>query len=183
MSSILVLLYLLIKDQVSPHSTLTPRFRLSYNFNNSRAGQNTCKKGKTKSDKALNGAFFKDMILLGGPDHEKVLGKEHGYGLCKMAMLLQLLLFLRSGMRKICMIFLFVIFLQAVSGWQCLGSNVGSLSFNGSFPSSGPDFMRLSVPKGLQRQAHLRSTCARDSSYGTIVQESKGCQRGKGSWT
>ena len=93
MSSILVLLYLLIKDEVSPHSTLTPRFRLSHNFNNSRAGQNTCKKGKTKSDKALNGPFFKDMILLGGPDHEKVPGKEHGYGLCKMAMFLQLLLF------------------------------------------------------------------------------------------
>lgn len=92
MSSLLALLYLLIKDQVSLHSTLT-RFRLSYNFNNLRAGQNTCKKGKTKSDKALNGPFFKDMILLGGPDHEKVSGKEHGYGLCKMAMLLQLLLF------------------------------------------------------------------------------------------
>lgn len=93
MSSLLVLRYLLIKDQVSPHSTLTPRFRLSFNFNNSRAGQNTCKKDKTKSDKALNGPFFKDMILLEGPDHEKVPGKEHGYGLCKMAMLLQLLLF------------------------------------------------------------------------------------------
>ena len=100
MSSILVLLYLLIKDQVSPHSTLTSRFRLSYNFNNSRAGQNTCKKGKTKSDKALNGPFFKDMILLGGPDHEKVPGKEHGYGLCKMAMLLQLLLFFKEWDEK-----------------------------------------------------------------------------------
>lgn len=100
MSSILVLLYMLIKDQVSPHSTLTPRFRLSYNFNNSRAGQNTCKKGKTKSDKALNGPFFKDMILLGGPDHEKVPGKEHGYGLCKMAMLLQLLLFFKEWDEK-----------------------------------------------------------------------------------
>lgn len=100
MSSILVLLYLLIKDQVSPHSTLTPRFRLSYNFNNSRAGQNTCKKGKTKSDKALNGPFFKDMILLGGPDYEKVPGKEHGYGLCKMAMLLQLLLFFKEWDEK-----------------------------------------------------------------------------------
>ena len=116
MSSLLVLRYLLIKDQVSPHSTLTLRFRLSFNFNNSRAGQNTCKKGKTKSDKALNGPFFKDMILLGGPDHEKVPGKEHGYGLCKMAMLLQLLLFLRSGMRKICMIF-FIRYFPASCEW------------------------------------------------------------------
>lgn len=80
MSSLLALLYLLIKDQVSLHSTLIPRFRLSYNFNNSRAGQNTCKKGKTKSDKALNGPFFKDMISLGVPEHEKVSGKKHGYG-------------------------------------------------------------------------------------------------------
>ena len=30
----------------STNSSLTPRFRLSYNFNNSRAGQNTRKKGK-----------------------------------------------------------------------------------------------------------------------------------------
>ena len=56
----------------STNSTLTPRFRLSYNFNNSRAGQNTRKKGKTKSDKAPNGPFIKDVILLGGPDHENV---------------------------------------------------------------------------------------------------------------
>ena len=56
----------------STNSTLSPRFRLSYNFNNSRAGQNTRKKGKTKSDKAPNGPFIKDVILLGGPDHENV---------------------------------------------------------------------------------------------------------------
>ena len=56
----------------STNSTLTPRFRLSYNFNNSRAGQNTRKKGKTKSEKAPNGPFIKDVILLGGPDHENV---------------------------------------------------------------------------------------------------------------
>ena len=56
----------------STNSTLTPRFRLSYNFNNSRAGQNTRKKGKTKIEKAPNGPFIKDVILLGGPDHENV---------------------------------------------------------------------------------------------------------------
>jgi len=53
-------------------SMLTPHFRLSYNFNNSRAGQNTRKKGKAKSDKELNGPFIKDVILLGGPDQENV---------------------------------------------------------------------------------------------------------------
>ena len=56
----------------STNSTFTPGFRLCYNFNNSRAGQNTRKKSKSKSDKALNGPFIKDVILLGGPDHEIV---------------------------------------------------------------------------------------------------------------
>ena len=57
----------------STNSTLTPHYRLSYNFNNSRAGQNTRKKGETKSDKAPNGLFIKDVILLGGLDHGNVL--------------------------------------------------------------------------------------------------------------
>ena len=56
----------------STNSTLNPRFRLSYNFNNSRVRQNTRKKGKAKSDKALNGPFIKDVILLGRPGHEIV---------------------------------------------------------------------------------------------------------------
>ena len=55
----------------STNSTLTPRFRLSYNFNNSRTGQNTRKKGKTKSEKAPNGPFIKDVILLGGPSRHQ----------------------------------------------------------------------------------------------------------------
>ena len=37
-----------------------------------QAGQNTCKKGKAKSDRALNGPFLKDVISQGGPDHENV---------------------------------------------------------------------------------------------------------------
>lgn len=56
----------------STNSTLNPHFRLSYNFNNSRVRQNTRKKGKAKSDKAPNGPFIKDVILLGGPGHEIV---------------------------------------------------------------------------------------------------------------
>lgn len=57
---------------IRTNSTLTPCFRPSYNFNNSMAGQNTRKKGKAKSDKAPNGPLIKDVILLGGPDHENV---------------------------------------------------------------------------------------------------------------
>ena len=56
----------------STNSTLTLCFRLSYDFNNSRPGQNIHKKGKTKSEKAPNAPFIKDVILLGGPDHENV---------------------------------------------------------------------------------------------------------------
>ena len=52
------------------NSALTPRFRLSCSFNSSRAGQNTRKKGAR--DKPPNGPFFKDVILLGGSDHENV---------------------------------------------------------------------------------------------------------------
>ena len=59
-------------QSASTNSAMTPRFRLSYNFNNSRAAQNTRKKGKTNNDKTPNGQFIKDVTLLGGPDHDNV---------------------------------------------------------------------------------------------------------------
>ena len=55
----------------STNSTLTPCLRLSHKFNNSRAGQTLARKGKQT---------------------RMFPGKEHGYGLWKMAMLLRLLL-------------------------------------------------------------------------------------------
>ena len=51
----------------STNSTTTPRFRLSCNFNNTRVR----KKGKVSS-KTPNGPFIKDVVLLGGPQHENV---------------------------------------------------------------------------------------------------------------
>ena len=51
----------------STNSATTPRFRLSYNFNNTRVR----KKGKPSS-KTPHGPFIKDVVLLGGPQHENV---------------------------------------------------------------------------------------------------------------
>lgn len=59
-----------VAQQSAP--AMTPRFRLSYNFSNSRSGQNTRKKGKAINDKKPNGQFVKDVILLGGPDQDTV---------------------------------------------------------------------------------------------------------------
>ena len=49
------------------------------------------------------------------------------------------------------------------------------------FLAPGQTLSGFLLQKVFKDKPHLRSTCARDSSYGTIVQESKGCQRGKGS--
>lgn len=149
MSSLLALLYLLIKDQVSLHSTLTPRFRLSYNFNNSRAGQNTCKKGKQKVIKHWMVRSLRTWFYLEDQTMRKFPARSTVMAYAKWPCCCSCYFFKGVGWDSFAWIFLFVIFLQAVSGWQWLGSDVGSLSFNGSFPSSGPDFIRLSAPKGL----------------------------------
>ena len=50
----------------------TPRFRLAYNFSGSTGhGQNPGKKGK-RPTKTPSGSFVKDVILLSGPDDNKV---------------------------------------------------------------------------------------------------------------
>ena len=50
----------------------TPRFRLAYNFSRSTGrGQNPGKKGK-RPTKTPSGSFVKDVILLSGPDDNKV---------------------------------------------------------------------------------------------------------------
>lgn len=120
---------------------MTPRFRLSYNFSNSRATQNTHKKGKASNNKTVNGQFIKDVIFLGEPDQYNFPWQVAPFWLIENGHVVA------GAAESFVWFFEVIIPVKTGSIWRCWGVDVGSLSLNGSCLAPGQTFSGFMLQK------------------------------------